>query len=480
MSAVAQAGHITTPEARAADAVAVVRLDEDARRAAPPARHRLGFALFVVVNAVLFVRPAEIVPALQDLPIYMVAILLCLACSVPAVVQRFNPRILAREPSSLWVIGLLPAVVLSNLSHGNIYDARVGGLAFAQVLVYYLLLVGLVDTPSRFRTFLLTIMVFVVASAILALLQWHDVIDLPVLRAITDQYGDDADGEGSGTILRLVSTGIFHDPNDFALILTTGLLIGLHALIAAPRWRVRLAWLVPTGVLGYAFILTRSRGGMLALLAGVLALTFCRFGRRRTIAVAALIIPMVLIFGGRQADIDLSNTSDTGVGRILLWRDGLELFHQSPLFGIGRDQFAEQNGFVAHNSYVHAFTELGLFGGTTFVGALFVPLLIMWSVRRYGRAQALDPDVRGSAALGLLPCVIAILVAYAVGLNSLSRCYVESTYAIIGIAGAYCGLLARCREVPPPPPGAGTLLKRVLVASFLMLVYLHVMVRLYA
>ena len=44
----------------------------------------LRFALFLLVNAMLFIRPAEFHPALYGLPVYEVCIAACLVASVSA------------------------------------------------------------------------------------------------------------------------------------------------------------------------------------------------------------------------------------------------------------------------------------------------------------------------------------------------------------------------------------------------------------
>mgnify|MGYP001796542105 CR=1 FL=1 len=44
----------------------------------------MDFAAFVLLNAVFYIRPPEFVPALYGLPLYNVAICLCLFCSLPA------------------------------------------------------------------------------------------------------------------------------------------------------------------------------------------------------------------------------------------------------------------------------------------------------------------------------------------------------------------------------------------------------------
>jgi O-antigen ligase len=86
---------------------------------------------------------------------------------------------------------------------------------------------------------------------------------------------------------------------------------------------------------------------------------------------------------------------------------------------------------VAHNSYVHTYTELGLFGGTMFVGAFYAALS---GVRRLGRAAVVISD---RAVKQWQPYVLAMTGAYCVGMYSLSRSYTMTTYLILGISAAY-------------------------------------------
>ena len=48
----------------------------------------MDFFLFCLLNAVLFLRPAELVPALVGLPIYQCVLLLTIAASFPQMVKR--------------------------------------------------------------------------------------------------------------------------------------------------------------------------------------------------------------------------------------------------------------------------------------------------------------------------------------------------------------------------------------------------------
>ena len=77
---------------------------------------------------------------------------------------------------------------------------------------------------------------------------------------------------------------------------------------------------------------------------------------------------MFILFGGRQTNINMGG-DDTMQERVQLWSEGLDLFREAPVFGIGYREYAEQVGQVAHNSFVHCYAELGFFGGTIFLAA---------------------------------------------------------------------------------------------------------------
>src|SRR5262245_57333230 len=66
----------------------------------------LPFALFILVNAALFVRPAELIPAAQGLPIYNLIIMACLAVSISRVFNQLNTRNVIASPINACVIGL--------------------------------------------------------------------------------------------------------------------------------------------------------------------------------------------------------------------------------------------------------------------------------------------------------------------------------------------------------------------------------------
>jgi O-antigen ligase len=389
--------------------------------------------------------------------------------SFPALTHGLRWRTLRRRPWAVCVLALLPSIILTELSRGSLYGVHTAGAEFAKILIYYLLLLGLIDNPRRLRQFLLAVALFVTGLAALALLQYHQIIDLPALSAMVQNAGEDPETGEAGAFLRLMATGFFHDPNDFSLVLGAAVIVGLFWVIER-RGFVRIFWGIAVGVLAYAFILTRSRGGFIGLVAGGGIFLINRFGWRRAVLCGLLLIPIILVVGGRQTSIDIGDTNDTAQGRIHLWRDSLVLFHGAPVLGIGFGQLAEENGLVAHNSYVHAFAELGMLGGTLFVGAWYLTLAGLRKAR--GLALAIvDDSIRRWR-----PYVLGMAVTYSVGLFSLTRCYVLPTYLVLGAAAAYADFI----DFDGAFRFTVRLCGRIALVGIVSIVIIHLFVRVFA
>jgi O-antigen ligase len=400
----------------------------------------MAFALFVVVTGLLLVRPAEVVPALLGLPLYEVAILACTLAALPQVVRQLKPRALTTQPVTAFVVGLLPAMVLSHLAHAFIWGARTAAVDFAKVLLYYLLLIATVNTPARLRRYLSWLIVFMGLLAGIALVQYHGLVEIPGLTTLQQNEVDRESGE-LVVISRLRGTGIYNDPNDLCVVLDVGILLCLHKLLERKGWASRLLWIVPLLVFAYAVVLTKSRGGLMALMAGLGVLFWARYGWRKAIVLAGATLPLLLVVaGGRQAS--LSTGESTGQERIQLWSEALQAFRESPVFGIGTNMFQERAGLVAHNSYVHCFAEMGLLGGMLFLGAF---ICSAWQVYRLlASGQLPSGYIRR-----LAPFSLAVVVAFAVGLLSLTRAYTASTYLIVGLTIAFVRVARETTDLPP-------------------------------
>ena len=431
----------------------------------------MAFVLFLLVNVVLYTRPMEVVPELQGVPVYNYLVLVCLACAIPAVLEQFMSGALRGRPVTVCVLGLQAAAVLSHVSHLDFDKAGEWGYVFFTILVYYLLVVATVDTPARLRTFLLCLTLSILVLTVLALFQYHGVIEFNKVRSIDEKIGDAAAGTDY-VVKRLVGPGVvFADPNDICAVFVVGVLLSLYWLTDVRPGFLRLLWVGPLGVFAYGMAMTYSRGGFLALLAGLVVMFQARDGGRRGLLVGALALPVLfLAFAGRATS--LSATEGTGQQRIQIWSHALMTLRTAPAFGIGMGGFGQGDEYAAHNSYVHCFAELGLFGGTLFLGAFYVAF-------RQVRALVGRPDVVPEAELRRLgPFLLALLAAYAASLLSLSRQFVPTTYTFLGLATAYVRVAAPGLRAPVLPFD-GRLARRLAFVSVGFLAASYVFVRVF-
>ncbi|MHC5541876.1 O-antigen ligase family protein [Singulisphaera rosea] len=428
-------------------------------------------ALFFLLSAAIILMPAAFFPELADVPTFEVTILACLVASLPRIFAALTPDRLAAEPISVGVLAMELAVVASFLSNMQVRYAYQAGMDFFKVLIFYLVLTVNIDSPRALIRYLAWLGWLIATLTALAILQYHQVIDFESLRPLERNDSLDANGE-TMTVIQLRGNGFFHDPNDLCLALLLGTGISLYFLRQTNFGFWRYCWNLPVALFGYAFTLTRSRGGFVGLIAGMLGLFIARFGVRKAIPLAALALPvMTFVMAGRATE--LSTEGGTAQQRIQLWSEGFGLLRQHPAFGIGQNMFVEAMGHDAHNSFVQAYTDLGLFGGTVYFGIF---AYAGWSLLSMGskRSEGLDPDLAR-----LHPYMVSIVLAYAAGMLSLTRVYVIPTYLVAGLASTFLKL-APVSRIHSAPSLTWRLSSRILLASLCFLGALNLYVRLFA
>jgi len=163
-------------------------------------------------------------------------------------------------------------------------------------------------------------------------------------------------------------------------------------------------------------VLTGSRGGLL----GFIALLSCIWwmSRHKTVGIVAFVVFAVVGWFSIGADrqrrymsIFDSKLDESSLGRVNAWHDGLILFSERPLTGVGADGFlqARVDRFGVyldpHNLYIHVFAELGLIGGFIFFFMLIRDLF------RINLRIIRQVDTRGSPHALLVPFARATILA---------------------------------------------------------------------
>jgi len=223
-------------------------------------------------------------------------------------------------------------------------------------------------------------------------------------------------------------TAFGQNANFSAILLAAGLvtLLGLAYGRRGTSRRIRLAAL-PIGVLiGAAIIETGSRGGLLALGGGLVALMFTAGGnlkvrvRNGLVTVLALGLLAYAAFTATVMKNRLEATAETGTlaGREQLWPSLVDMALEKPWTGWGpinnQYEVADRTTDMArehrdaHNLWLELFTALGLAGAVPFLTGLGICVVAAWR----GRTSPYGIVPFALIALFLVANVSTNLVAY--------------------------------------------------------------------
>ena len=391
-------------------------------------------AMLVGFMGVLFVRPAEFVPALEPLMLGKLTML--------GAVAYFGITKLIRREMSLTSSGLNPfmlwlavAAAISGVLGTNpaMSTARFTEV-FVKILALYLLIVNLANTPKRAVTFQVCLMALVVFIA---------------GYTIYMKYTSDALVEGS----RAAGIGMLGDPNDTALTILMATPFAVAAALDA-RGLARAGFMAAAFILLAGIISTQSRGGILGLGAG---LFFVLRGRIRSRAVRFVLVGTTLLgllvaagIGKRQGLDNGGKLDESAEGRLIAWKAGMGMFRAHPLLGVGYETFGDnfpmyaealpfdKHSMTAHNSFVLCIAETGLFGTIPFL-VLFAGAGLI-GLRLAKSAEHTPPSVERAMLQSYVGCLAAVTV---------SAFFLSQTWMwFIHILFAQAAGLGRAYEIP--------------------------------
>lgn len=271
---------------------------------------------------------------------------------------------------------------------------------------------------------------------------------------------------------RLVST--IADPNLLAAILVAGLTLAAAASIAtrgSPGWRLGAA--AAGAVCLIAFLLTGSRGGLVALAAAlVAAVAVAGRARAKVLGLGTLLVACTLAFYVIYAPADIrERVGGASLGevqqeetRLTIWTIGWRMAEDNAVIGVGAGNFIDSSrqyvlepgilfstGRVvdapaaAHNTYLQAFAELGIVGVTLYLAIIVASLVFAFkAARAFGSRGDWQMEV---LARGVIVATVGVLAANFF-ISELSGKY---TWLLMALGPAMLGV---ARSDPGPPESA--------------------------
>jgi len=314
----------------------------------------------------------------------------------------------------------------------------------------------LLNTPEKIQFTIrcyLWIMVFLAFQAMLQAatdVAWGGMTRMPGYTEIRVRWHGDWDG-----------------PNVFAILFLIGIAFAMELLFGPYGLLTRIWAAAVIAASCVAIYFTNSRGAVLALLAMVAFYFKDRFSKPVAIALASIAIAAITAFGpSRMSEVNTKEASASE--RSWLWEQGLTMLRDSPVFGVGRGQFAKHSytGLLAHNNYVQNFAEGGLPGFFLFVA-------MIWFAWRAGSLLVKLPGPGHEEAVSMGRMVQGAVVGYAV-VTFFVVMELEVLYFVLGTAMA---MYATNRALAPELPLLSLSRKEVLgiigvMSAILVAIYL--------
>ena len=366
------------------------------RIAATRERYDWDYLWMLAFTALLFFRPQDHIGGLEALHLAELTAIAGLAAM--AVRRLRSGQTIAKVNAEVIGVIMLGGVILLTIPF-SIWPGgslKVFSDIYVKIILIFALMISTITTPRRLRQMT---WVMIIASGYLA---GRGVFDY--LRGVNLVEGDR---------LRGAVGGMFENPNDFALNLVTFLAPTLFIVIQDKKPSRRLFASFLAVLMLAATVFTKSRSGFLGLVAMGLVVVYYTARLKPGIVFGILLAGLLALpvmpssFWNRMDSIMNAEEDPTGsrAARVRLLNQGLEVFAENPLTGIGAGQFQNYNGpgvvekwRVTHNVWLQVAAELGIFGFAVFLflvvraySANFRTLRMLRRPRR-GRDQPAPPD----------------------------------------------------------------------------------------
>lgn len=177
-----------------------------------------------------------------------------------------------------------------------------------------------------------------------------------------------------------------YDPNDVALLFATFIPLCLYLLFAWQGRAMKVLSVVATCLAAAGIMMSRSRGGVLALAVVIVILFLSSVPRIRGVAKVAAVVMLAFVFinyfsvvEGRFHDMGQDYNLVDENGRINLWKQNLTIMGENPVLGAGTGCSAvalglfrareggSQTWLTPHSSILQVAVETGVPGALVFI-----------------------------------------------------------------------------------------------------------------
>lgn len=350
----------------------------------------LSFKLVCICLFLEYVRPQSLYPALSIIPWSQIAILATIATLITNRENRKREKLgktLKEEYylTPLFMLFFIHCIFSSAFAFSSEY-AFENIKVIASWIIFYLLIISIVNTEKRFLFFLALFFLCNLKMSQFGFRAW-------VMRG----FSFSSWGVGG-------SPGWFANSGEFGIQmciffpLASATIYALKPYLTKTRFRISL--LLPITAAG-SVVATSSRGALLGLFVVIALYTLRRGEILKKLLLGSFLIALIYIVTPSEfrERFQTAGTDKTSVTRLEYWKNGKEMADEHPILGIGYMNWViyyRENYFnptlyrrveVAHNTFVEAMAELGYVGLAIFLIMCFSSFKLNTATKRIGTAS---------------------------------------------------------------------------------------------
>ena len=379
------------------------------------------FFLFLYTVAVL-VRPHEMFLVSEEWIIIQVFAILAFLGMLA------NQRPIKLTIQHYCLLAMVPLIILSGFLNGSgMYGVSQSQRLLISSIIPLIFYSNLLSSMSRQK-------MLMYACLLAALLMVHNgytqqINYMPDIRTGQGWAGTFSVGREE---MRITYLGFFNDPNDLGMFLVMNLPFVAYFFSEGGIVK-KLIMSLAFCVLIYGIYITGSRGTLLGAIGVIGLYFFLKKAGVKLVLFAVIMAPiagtLIMSFGG------LSSADSSADGRLQAWYDGIWMLINNPIFGVGMGNFLDAHGLVAHNSYIHVASELGIPGYTLWGGALVLTALASYNIHTMQNIRAKDEEnnIFIQQELKIHSALFFSLLGYLITAFFLSRMFSLLLYIYIGM-----------------------------------------------
>jgi putative inorganic carbon (HCO3(-)) transporter len=331
------------------------------------------FLAFLLYLVALYIRPQDWMPLFLNRPVDIVLFSVILVISF--ITRKLKIQLLGFSLVFLaWVVWIF----LGDLIKVDLDKAVTWGYVYLRYFIIFLCAMAVMTTVKRVRVVMWSM---VVLAALLGLQNIYQVYH-GVGWAGQPLGWEDSMTRAAGELGRARWVGLWDGMNVLCLLFVTTLPLVIGFWSNARSTLERVAALGTGSLIIIGALLTKSRGGLLAMLIIVSLYYFQRLKSIKAIAIlGVLFFLFLLVAPARMFNYD--DKEHSASYRVEMWEKGYDMFRWNYVMGVGRGEFLHHSyRKIAHNSFVQILAETGAVGLFLWSTLLYMTFQGLYQVRR--------------------------------------------------------------------------------------------------